>query len=316
MASLPNATRLAAYSPRLAAILLGLGVTFASPRPARALDPADEGPTAADGQPVDTYADADPSALTDFRPVLDEHGAWVDDESYGTVWVPNGAEVGPDFTPYVSNGRWLYEDEYVWASDYSWGWVPFHYGRWVWSGLRGWVWIPGRAYAGAWVVWRLAPDGSSYLGWAPMSPAWAWVAGMAMGLTGSPQSPFVFCPREDVFSPVVGTRVVRGEPAGALLADSHPYVPATPVVGRPRAHAVVQGPPPAVLGIDASRIARVPIDDRRVRRAQVFARPSTAMPIGARPPAPHIVRVLPPRAIVPTAPMHPVPVFRGVRPRR
>ena len=31
------------------------------------------------------YADTDPSALTEFKPALDGHGAWVDDSTYGTA---------------------------------------------------------------------------------------------------------------------------------------------------------------------------------------------------------------------------------------
>src|SRR5580658_7973900 len=46
------------------------------------------------------YEDTDPSALTDFHSVLDAHGQWMEDSRFGTVWVPNPAEVGPDWVPY------------------------------------------------------------------------------------------------------------------------------------------------------------------------------------------------------------------------
>ena len=86
------------------------------------------------------YSDTDPSALTEFKPTLENHGAWVDDAADGTVWVPAKEEVGADFQPYVSAGHWTYSDEtdYVWVSDYSWGWAPFHYGRWVYLPAQGW----------------------------------------------------------------------------------------------------------------------------------------------------------------------------------
>ena len=42
----------------------------------------------------DTYADTDPSALTDFRSTLDPYGSWVDDPTYGTLWVQVAVEVG------------------------------------------------------------------------------------------------------------------------------------------------------------------------------------------------------------------------------
>ncbi len=68
---------------------------------------------------ADEYTDTDPSALTEFKPVLENHGAWVDDSTYGTVWVPASTEVGTDFQPYVTAGHWTYSDstDYVWVSD-------------------------------------------------------------------------------------------------------------------------------------------------------------------------------------------------------
>jgi hypothetical protein len=88
------------------------------------------GPPGEEGE----YQDTDPSALSDFRSTLDPYGTWTEDPTYGTVWVPSPTVVGSDFTPYVSAGHWAYDDDYVWVSDYQWGWAPFHYGRWVWAG--------------------------------------------------------------------------------------------------------------------------------------------------------------------------------------
>jgi len=28
------------------------------------------------------------------------------------------------------------------ASDYNWGWAPFHYGRWAYDPFYGWMWVP------------------------------------------------------------------------------------------------------------------------------------------------------------------------------
>src|SRR5580692_3542035 len=81
---------------------------------------------------ADAYQDNDPSALQDFHPALDSSGTWQDDPTYGTVWVPSQQVVGADFVPYQTAGHWAYDnDEYVWVSDYDWGWAPYHYGRWV-----------------------------------------------------------------------------------------------------------------------------------------------------------------------------------------
>ncbi len=86
----------------------------------------------APGQP-DNVPETDPRAMTEFRSTLDPYGTWVNDEKYGTVWVPNRDVVGPDFAPYVSAGRWgmTSDGDWIWQSDYPFGGVVFHYGRWV-----------------------------------------------------------------------------------------------------------------------------------------------------------------------------------------
>lgn len=101
----------------------------------------------------------------DFYDDLAPHGQWVQTPEYGRVWIPN---VGPDFQPYASNGHWVVT-EYgnTWVSDYTWGWAPFHYGRWYQDRYRGWAWIPGRDWGPAWVSWR---SGGGYYGWAPLGP--------------------------------------------------------------------------------------------------------------------------------------------------
>src|SRR5262249_46718811 len=149
------------------------------------------------GADTETYADTDPSALTDFRTTLDPYGSWYEDATYGTVWVPAASVVGTDFTPYVTAGHWAYDDDYIWVSDYEWGWAPFHYGRWVWISGRGWSWIPGRTYAGAWVSWRYGYDDWAYIGWAPLPPTWYWYGGVAVGIGFVPRAPFVFCGYHD-----------------------------------------------------------------------------------------------------------------------
>ncbi|HEY5146103.1 MAG TPA: DUF6600 domain-containing protein [Polyangiaceae bacterium] len=235
----------------------------------------------------DVYADTDPSALTDFQPVLDPYGTWAEDPTYGTVWTPNPDEVGADFQPYLSAGHWAYDDDYVWVSDYNWGWAAFHYGRWAWIQGRGWAWIPGRQYANAWVSWRVGDD-AAYLGWAPAAPVWGWRDGVAGMLGFASREPFVFCPSNDVFAPSIAPRIVRGEPATAVMAHTRPYVKASPTVGP--SYVPPSGPPPASLGIDPSRVARIGRTDASLIHARQFARPSTALALGARAPVVHIVR--------------------------
>jgi hypothetical protein len=221
------------------------------------------------GEDSDAYDDSDPSALTDFRATLDPYGTWVDDSTYGTVWVPNRTVVGADFVPYTTAGHWVYDDEWVWVSDYDWGWAPFHYGRWVYIEGRGWAWIPGRDYAGAWVGWGWDP-GYTYLGWYPLGPAFIWWGGVAVGYSFYWGPRWVYCPRGEVFSSTVGARVVTGGAAGPIAAR----VTAQPTV----AH----GPEPMRLGYSASQIPHpTGTSAAGIARAQQFSRPSTAAALGA-----------------------------------
>jgi Family of unknown function (DUF6600) len=297
------------------------------PPPPPAAGAADQAPPAQDipiGVDPDAYADTDPSALTDYRATLDPYGTWDDDPDYGTVWVPNQDAVGSDFVPYVSSGHWVYDDDYVWVSDYEWGWVPFHYGRWVWIGGHGWAWVPGRVYAGAWVVWRVGDDEWGYVGWAPMPPLWIWRRGVAVGIGFVPWEPYSFCARGDIFAPVVATHVVVGERAAVIAAHTRPYVQASPTVaaGHPFAQPLMHGPSPASLHIDPATVSHATTADRGLSHARDFAHPSTAQPLGAHPPTPHVVQsrpmVMPPHyhpAPVPHYTPHP-PTVRGGGKRR
>ena len=236
--------------------------------------------------PEDQYADTDPSAMTDFRRDLDPYGQWADDPTYGTVWVPSSDVVGQDFAPYQTAGHWTYDDEYTWNSDYDWGWIPFHYGRWVYASGFGWGWIPGRRYAGAWVDWRYGVDGYPYIGWGPMAPTWGWRNGYAFNLGFVPRTPYGYCGTRDLFSPTLHGRMVGGAEAGNAAAHTRPFVGASPTVnGRVAANPRVNGPSPQSLGIPASTIAHGGTNNHGVAQAQAFAHPSTARPLGAHGPA-------------------------------
>jgi hypothetical protein len=288
---------------QLVVVLVAMACAVASPTSASAQQaegeyvqddegPPQEMPVGVDG---DTYSDTDPSALTDFRATLDPHGSWVDDPTYGTEWIPNQDEVGPDFAPYVSDGSWAYDDDYLWVSNYEWGWVPFHYGRWAWTGGRGWGWIPGRQYAGAWVTWRTGPEGYGYVGWGPRAPAFGWRSGVAYGLgaeVASRPTPVAFVARESMFVPRVGARVVVGDQVRVIASETRPYVRQEPVApGHPVAQGVMHGPTPPSLGIPWSAVVRANPNERGAMQARAYARPSTAQTFGARAPSAHFVRV-------------------------
>lgn len=100
-----------------------------------------------------------------FYDQLQPYGSWVNYPEYGTVWQPY-ASAG--FRPYETNGHWVSTvDGWAWASDYNWGWAPFHYGRWLFDPSIGWAWVPGYEWAPAWVTWGQYND---YYAWAPLAP--------------------------------------------------------------------------------------------------------------------------------------------------
>ncbi len=104
-------------------------------------------------------------SLQTFYDELSDYGDWIDNPDYGYVWRPN---VGRDFRPYHSNGRWAMTTYgNTWISDYEWGWAPFHYGRWFYDDYDGWIWTPDTVWGPAWVSWR---TGGGYYGWAPLAP--------------------------------------------------------------------------------------------------------------------------------------------------
>ncbi len=127
--------------------------------------PPDLGP---DDEIAQSYDDGyDPQAYTQFQDALAPYGSWQNDDSYGQVWIPAAAVVGDNFVPYGTGGHWV-RSEYgwTWASNWSWGWAPFHYGRWAMRAGH-WCWVPGTMWGPSWVAWR---TGSGYVGWAPLPP--------------------------------------------------------------------------------------------------------------------------------------------------
>lgn len=101
----------------------------------------------------------------EFYDQLSPYGQWIDDDNYGYIWIPTA---GPDFTPYLSNGYWVFTDDgWMWTSEYDWGWAAFHYGRWDYNGSYGWFWVPDNVWGPSWVTWRWS---EGYYGWAPMRP--------------------------------------------------------------------------------------------------------------------------------------------------
>lgn len=112
----------------------------------------------------DNYNNTEISYQT-FYDELQPYGNWINYPEYGNVWQPYARE---GFRPYETGGRWISTvDGWAWASDYNWGWAPFHYGRWLYDRSIGWAWVPGYEWAPAWVTWGQYND---YYAWAPLAP--------------------------------------------------------------------------------------------------------------------------------------------------
>lgn len=261
--------------PLVTGLMVAAALVAAAPRTAsaqdrvvgrEALDPKDREnlPPAIDGR-ADSDEDVDPRALEEFREPLAPHGAWIDDPTYGTIWVPDARVVGPDFTPYQTAGRWelTTDGDWMWVSDYSWGDIPFHYGRWVWVDGQGWAWIPGRVWAPAWVVWRTGPYG--YVGWGPCPPTWGWYGGSAVWLWWPPPAPYWFVETRYVFVNHVHTHIIR-EPArvaNAARQTTPLRKPASPAGGR---------------GLDGHRPAHPDFDQMRYEGSRPTQRPARPHP--------------------------------------
>ena len=101
---------------------------------------------------------------------LSANGDWETDAEYGPIWYPTGVAVG--WVPY-SCGRWAWVAPWgwTWVECESWGFAPFHYGRWERRGPR-WGWIPGppgvRPYYSPALVAFVG--GAGVTAWFPLGP--------------------------------------------------------------------------------------------------------------------------------------------------
>jgi hypothetical protein len=106
---------------------------------------------------------------------LDDYGDWRDDSNYGHVWFPNRIDAG--WAPYhEGHWDWISPWGWTWVDDSSWGYAPFHYGRWVSVGGR-WGWVAGpvtvqAVYAPALVVFIGGGPGGfgGNVGWFALGP--------------------------------------------------------------------------------------------------------------------------------------------------
>lgn len=120
---------------------------------------------------------------TYFYDALTPYGNWVNIEGCGLCWQPTVVIYTSDWQPYCNRGHWIYTDDgWFWASDYSWGWATFHYGRWFHDARWGWCWWPDTTWAPSWVCWRYSND---YCGWAPLPPHTGYREGVGIVFNGA-----------------------------------------------------------------------------------------------------------------------------------
>jgi hypothetical protein len=104
-------------------------------------------------------------------------------------------------------GYWQYtEAGWSWQSEYPWGEIAFHYGRWFRHPTLGWLWVPGYNWGPAWVCWRQT---EGYFGWAPLPPSARFEVGFGLTFNGRvvtdfdfglPAEAFVFVPHDHFWS--------------------------------------------------------------------------------------------------------------------
>jgi hypothetical protein len=115
-----------------------------------------------------------------FYDSLSPYGTWANLDGYGWCWQPTVTVIQAGWSPYCDHGQWFYSDlGWYWQSDYSWGAIAFHYGRWFCHPRWGWCWWPDLVWGPAWVTWRYSDD---YCGWAPLAPATYFQPATAIGV--------------------------------------------------------------------------------------------------------------------------------------
>jgi hypothetical protein len=197
--------------------------------------------------------------VEEFSPRLEPYGRWVEDPWYGRVWVPARSVVGSEFVPYSTGGHWelTQDDAWLWASDYPFGSITFHYGRWVWASGGHWAWVPGYAYAPAWVDFRVGAVG--YIGWAPLGPSYVWRHGAYLSVGLWRPAPVVYCPTQYVFQRSMPRYVIRDRvQVRSISAQTRVYRP-TRYYGGGRVAYLSRGPSPA-----EAHIPRNALPTRRV----------------------------------------------------
>ncbi len=224
-----------------------------------------------------------------FYDELSPYGNWVNNPSYGYVWVPN---VGYGFQPYSTDGNWTYtEVGWTWVSNYPWGWAPFHYGRWYYDDFYGYVWVPGNQWGPAWVTWRRC-DG--FYGWTPLAPGYGYGYGVSYVNYNPPAERWIFVHERDFGRTNINNYYVDKSTNVTIINKS--TVIQNSEVNKSRNEIYIAGPPRAQVekvtgrdikpkSIDDSKRPETKVDNDRV---EMF-RPEVVAAENGRKPAPQKV---------------------------
>jgi hypothetical protein len=272
---------------------------------------------------------------------LNQYGTWVDDSSYGEVWIPRSVPSG--WAPYRT-GHWAYEQPWgwTWIDDQPWGFAPYHYGRWANRAGR-WMWLPPErnvrpVYAPALVAFvggvelsaALSRQSSAPVGWFPLGPREAYVPPYT---TNRDYYQRINRPArvEDQVLNERWQRAERHEPAAgqnqqhAALMNQRfaTVVPATAFVhSQPVARAALQVAPDKIAAATVAPVAAPPAPTASVAAAKAEAAPNAAKPSATPAPATNLATAKTAVADMPTfarpaalqAPAAPGPKFAATRP--
>ena len=232
---------------------------------------------------------------------LNQYGTWIDDSSYGEVWMPRAVPSG--WAPYRT-GHWAYVQPWgwTWIDDQPWGFAPYHYGRWANRNSR-WMWVPPQrdvrpVYAPALVAFvggvelsaALSRQSSAPVGWFPLGPREVYVPPYT---TNRDYYQRINRPArvEDQVLNERWQRAERHEPVAgqnqqhAALMNQRfaTVVPATAFVhSQPVARAALQVAPDRIAAAPVAPVAAPPAPTRRRSRAgaQPTAAPNAATATG------------------------------------
>jgi hypothetical protein len=208
---------------------------------------------------------------------LDANGTWYTSSAYGLVWTPSLVPAG--WAPYRF-GHWVWDEPWgwTWIDDASWGFAPFHYGRWIYLGDR-WAWMPGvpaqrPVYAPALVVFI----GGESIGWVALGPGEIYIPPYQVSVSYIQRINIAYVTNINVqiiqnYAPERITYVNRGAPRGMTVVSREAFVSS-----RPTREAVIE--------VDRVAASRAPFMGMTAaiapRRESIIAR-SPATPI-AQPP--------------------------------